>query len=90
MRRKKLANKIVSILMADMMVVSTPMSALAVDTYAAENEAVVLQADEGASDAQVGSGYQIQVTECTHGTVTPSVEQAEQGDTVTLTVKPWG
>ena len=49
-----------------------------------------MQADEGASDAQVGSGYQIQVTECTHGTVTPSVEQAEQGDTVTLTVKPWG
>lgn len=45
MRRKKLANKIVSILMADMMVVSTPMSALAVDTYAAENEAVVLQAE---------------------------------------------
>ena len=45
MRRKKLANKIVSILMAAMMVVSSPMSALAVDTYAAENEAVVLQAE---------------------------------------------
>ena len=49
-----------------------------------------MQADEGASDAQVSNGYQIQVTECTHGMVTPSVEQAEQGDTVTLTVKPWG
>ena len=45
MRRKKLANKIVSILMAAMMVVSSPMSALAVDTFTAENEAVVLQAE---------------------------------------------
>ena len=45
MRKKKLANKIVSILMAAMMVVSSPMSALAVATYAAENEAVVLQAE---------------------------------------------
>ena len=53
-------------------------------------EEIAVQADEGASDAQVSNGYQIQVTECTHGTVTPSVEQAEQGDTVTLTVKPWG
>ena len=31
MRRKKLANKIVSILMAGLMLVSTPMSALATD-----------------------------------------------------------
>ena len=37
MRRKKLANKIVSILMAGMMVVSTPLSALAVDVSMSED-----------------------------------------------------
>ena len=37
MRRKKLANKIVSILMAGLMVASTPMSALAVDVSMSED-----------------------------------------------------
>ena len=37
MRRKKLANKIVSILMAGMMVASTPMSTLAADVSMSED-----------------------------------------------------
>ena len=37
MRRKKLANKIVSILMAGLMVASTPMSALAADVSMSED-----------------------------------------------------
>ena len=48
MRRKKLANKIVSILMAGMMVTSAPMSVLAEDGVLTETESVMTQstADE--------------------------------------------
>ena len=44
MRRKKLANKIVSILMAGMMVVSTPLSALAVDVSMSEDAVAAQEA----------------------------------------------
>ena len=44
MRRKKLANKIVSILMAGMMVASTPMSTLAADVSMSEDAVAAQEA----------------------------------------------
>ena len=46
MRRKKLANKIISILMAGMMVAATPMSALAGEITLTDDTAVVWQNEE--------------------------------------------
>ena len=56
MRRKKLANKIVSILMAGMMVTSAPMSVLAEDGVLTETESVMTQStaeEEISEDTEV-------------------------------------
>lgn len=53
MRRKKLANKIVSILMAGMMVAATPMSALAEEMPMSEDDSVVWQSETNPTDDTV-------------------------------------
>ena len=69
MRRKKLANKITSILMAAMMLVSTPMSALATDAGYQDSEQQIevqsvsedsesMEENDGLTEESISKGIQ--------------------------------
>ena len=59
MRRKKLANQIMSVLLAGLMMVTTPMSALATDTVLTDSNQIEVQStvpDDGAAEENAADG----------------------------------
>lgn len=80
MRRKKLANKIVSILMAGMMVASTPMSALAVDVDLTEAESVIEQSVSEEESSEEAIAEETDTDEELADEEITIEEDADQGD----------